>query len=438
MCTAAASSPISMPDSSGTSLQRAAGVGRVLFGVNAGNAIEFYDWMAYALLVPYFGKLFFPHQNPTAVLLSSFAVFAVGSLARPIGALVLGRYIDRHGRRAGLVLSVALMVTASFGIALLPPFAAIGILAPALLVVLRLTQGFALGPELGGSATYLAESAPEGCRGLFASTYQSSVALGTLAVAGLISGLHVFLDADQMTAFGWRIVFAVGGFVALSGLVLRRTLPETDLATDDERRRRKTLSELWRDHRPAIRRIVVIAGTGNLVMYGFCSLLPSLGPTFTSISREQASHANTIGSAVMLLASPFLGLLSDRIGRVWTIRLFALGGVLAVPAMASLDGSFQSQVTAQILSVLLMSAWAASAFAAFPEMLPLSIRAGGIAAPYGLAAAVGGGFAPMMATSLATTGGLVAAGALIAAVTLLAGVATIGMTETAYSPLRVR
>src|SRR6516162_2264506 len=145
MCTAAASSPISMPDSSGTSLQRAAGVGRVLFGVNAGNAIEFYDWMAYALLVPYFGKLFFPHQNPTAVLLSSFAVFAVGSLARPIGALVLGRYIDRHGRRAGLVLSVALMVTASFGIALLPPFAAIGILAPALLVVLRLTQGFALG-----------------------------------------------------------------------------------------------------------------------------------------------------------------------------------------------------------------------------------------------------------------------------------------------------
>jgi len=95
-------------------------------------------------------------------------------------------------------------------------------------------------------------------------------------------------------------------------------------------------------------------------------------------------------------------------------------------------------VTAQILSVLLMSAWAASAFAAFPEMLPLSIRAGGIAAPYGLAAAVGGGFAPMMATSLATTGGLVAAGALIAAVTLLAGVATIGMTETAYSPLRVR
>jgi len=111
----------------------------------------------------------------------------VGSLARPIGAIVLGRFIDRHGRRSGLLVSVTLMVTASFGIALLPVYASMGPLAPLLLVVLRLVQGFGLGPELGGSATYLAESAPEGRRGLLASTYQSSVALGTLAVAGLIS-----------------------------------------------------------------------------------------------------------------------------------------------------------------------------------------------------------------------------------------------------------
>jgi MFS transporter, MHS family, alpha-ketoglutarate permease len=413
------------------------GVIRVLLAVNAGNAIEFYDWMAYALLVPYFGKLFFPHENPAAVLLSSFAVFAVGSLARPIGALVLGRYIDRHGRRNGLLVSVALMVTASFGMALLPVYATIGLAAPALLVLLRLTQGFALGPELGGSATYLAESAPEGRRGLFASTYQSSVALGTLAVAGLISALHFFLDADEMTSFGWRIVFAVGGLVALGGLALRRTLPETDVAGDDERRRRKTFSALWRDHRSAIRRIILIGAAGNVVMYGLCSLLPSLGPTFTSISREQASHANTIGSAVMLVASPFLGLLSDRLGRVWTLRLFALAGVLALPLMATLDGSFGGQLSVQILSVLLMAAWAASAFAAFPEMLPLAIRAGGIAAPYGLAAAVVGGFAPMLATTLATTTGLAAVGGLVALTTLIAGAATAGMVETARSPLRV-
>ena len=152
----------------------------------------------------YFGRQFFPNQSPAAVLLASFAVFAVGSLARPIGAIVLGRFIDRHGRRSGLLVSVTLMVAASFGIALLPVYASIGLLAPLLLVVLRLVQGFALGPELGGSATYLAESAPEGRRGLFASTYQSSVALGTLAVAGLISVLHVFLDPQQMELFGCR------------------------------------------------------------------------------------------------------------------------------------------------------------------------------------------------------------------------------------------
>src|SRR5512141_1865699 len=126
------------------------GFTRVLLGVNAGNAIEFYDWMAYALLVPYFGRQFFPNQSPAAVLLSSFAVFAVGSLARPVGAIVLGRFIDRHGRRSGLLVSVAMMVTASFGMALLPVYASIGLFAPLLLVLLRLVQGFALGPELGG------------------------------------------------------------------------------------------------------------------------------------------------------------------------------------------------------------------------------------------------------------------------------------------------
>jgi MFS family permease len=187
------------------------------------------------------------------VLLSSFAVFAVGSLARPIGAIVLGRFIDRHGRRSGLLISVTLMVTASFGIAMLPAYASIGLLAPLLLVVLRLMQGFALGPELGGSATYLAESAPEGRRGLFASTYQSSVALGTLAVAGLISILHVFLDTAQMESFGWRIVLAVGGLVALGGLALRRTMPETDRASEDgaapETTLRRPVAQPPRSHR---------------------------------------------------------------------------------------------------------------------------------------------------------------------------------------------
>ena len=415
---------------------RAYGFIRVLLAVNTGNAIEFYDWMAYALLVPYFGRQFFPNQSPAAVLLSSFAVFAVGSLARPIGAIVLGRFIDRHGRRSGLLVSVTLMVTASFGIALLPVYASIGLLAPLLLVVLRLVQGFALGPELGGSATYLAESAPEGRRGLFASTYQSSVALGTLAVAGLISGLHVFLDTYQMESFGWRIVFAIGGLVALGGLALRRTLPETDCASEDERRRRQPFSELWRDHRAAIVRILFISSAGLVVMYGLTFLLPSLGPTFTPITREQAAHVNTIGSAAMLVMSPFLGLLSDRIGRLWTIRLFAVAGLFAIPVMAWLDGSVGHQLVAQLYAVLLMCTWAAGAFAAFPEMLPLAVRAAGIAAPYGLAAALVGGFSPMVATYLATNRGLVAAGCLIAVMTVIAGAATVGMKETAHRSLR--
>ena len=409
----------------------------MLFGVNAGNAIEFYDWMAYALLVPYFGKQFFPHESPTAVLLSSFAVFAVGSLARPIGAVALGRYIDRHGRRSGLVISVMLMVAASFGIALLPAYATIGLLAPLLLVVLRLVQGFALGPELGGSATYLAESAPEGRRGFFTASYQSSVALGTLGVAGLISILEVFLDEQQMESYGWRVVFAVGGLVALGGLALRRTLPETDLAPEAERLKRQPFKLLWRNHRPAVLRIIAIGGAGLVVMYGFTTLLPSLGPTFTKITKEQAAHVNTICSVLMLVAPPFFGLLCDRVGRVWIIRLFAVSGLLSIPVLASLDGSVDRQLVAQLAGALVMCIWAGAAFSTFAEMLPVATRAAGIAAPFGIAAAFAGGFSPMVSTSLAGGLGLGAVGCFVAVMTMIAGAATIGMPETAYRPLRV-
>src|SRR5437764_857210 len=130
----------------------------------------------------------------------------------------------------------------------------------------------------------------------FASTYQSSVALGTLAVAGLISVLHVFLDAQQMESFGWRIVFAVGGLVALGGLALRRTLPETDRASEDERRRRQPFSDLWRNHRVAIVRILIIGSAGRVGMCGLTSLLPSLGPPCTPIPRAQAPHVNPVGA----------------------------------------------------------------------------------------------------------------------------------------------
>lgn len=302
---------------------------RALVAANVGNAVEFYDWMAYTLLVPYFGSQFFPNSDPAAVLLQSFAIFAVGSLARPLGAFVLGRYTDRHGRRNGMVLSVSLMVAASIGMALIPSYAVIGVFAPLLLVVARLVQGFALGPEFGGSATYIIESAPERRRGLFGSTYQSSVALGTLTVSVLISALEIFLTHDQMQAYGWRIVFAIGGVVAVAGLLLRRRMPETDPAPEEERLQRTPLATLWRNHRAAFLRICLITASGLTVMYGMSTLLVSFGPTFTHIPVEQSTFIGTFGYLVMLLASPLFGLLSDRVGRVWTLRLFAIAGTAA-------------------------------------------------------------------------------------------------------------
>ncbi|MDZ7577395.1 MAG: MFS transporter [Candidatus Nanopelagicales bacterium] len=417
--------------------ERGESANSALIAANVGNAIEFYDWMAYALLVPYFGSQFFPSSDPAAVLMASFAVFAAGFLARPLGAVFLGRYIDRHGRRPGLILSVVLIVIATLGMAVAPTYDTVGALAPALLVVLRLTQGFALGPEFGGSATYLIESAPEHRRGLFASTYMSTVALGTVAVSLLITILELFFDEAQMDKFGWRIVFAVGALLAVIGLLLRRNMPETDSATPDERLERTPYAVLWREHRLECFRILLLSGAGLVVMYGMVSLLPSFGPTFTDLPVETASFIGTVGFMVMLLASPLFGLLSDRIGRVWTLRVFAISGaVLCVPAFALLNGQPGPQIVAQLLAVLLLCAWAAGSVTSFPEMLAPSVRATGVSAPFGIAAAVFGGFAPLAATALSTGYGTVAAGVLVAAFCAIGGLATIKMRETAFTPLR--
>lgn len=166
-------------------------------------------------------------------------------------------------------------------------------------------------------------------------------------------------------------------------------------------------------------------------------MLPSFGPTFTPISVEQAIHLNTVGFAVMLLASPLFGLLADRIGRVATLRIFAVAGALGcIPAFAMLNGDPSRQAIAQVFSLLLVCAWAAGAITSFPEMLPPAVRASRIGAPYAIGAAAFGGLAPTIETALTATHGLVAAGVLMATVCATGGLATIRMRETAFEPLR--
>ena len=408
---------------------------RALIGVNLGGVLEFYDWLAYLFLVPYFGSEFFPESSPTAVLLSSFAVFAVGSLARPIGAIVLGRVGDRVGRKPALMASVALMALSSTLMAILPTYAAVGILAPVLLVSVRILQGFALGPDGGASVTMLVEAAPQNRRGLYASSLQIGVSVGALLVTSAISLLQVFLTSEQMSSFGWRLVFAFGAVLALTTLFIRRNLPETDVADASERRDRRPFHEVWQHHRVAFLRIVLVAGSGMGLFYGFTALLPSIAPTYTSITDEMAAHANTIATLCMLVMVPLGGLLSDRMGRVWTLRAFFVLSLLAFPALLALNGSFGPQLVAQLLASVLTVVWTGGANALYPEILPPQARAFGVAAGFGIGVAVFGGFAPIVSSGIVGSFGFAGMAWFIVGVAALSAIATIRLKETARAPL---
>ena len=201
--------------------------GNVIRG-SLGNLIEWYDWYAYAAFSIYFAGVFFPSGNPTAQLLNTAGIFAVGFLIRPLGGWLLGWYADRFGRRAALTLSVTMMGVGSLGIAVLPGYAQIGALAPILLVAARLLQGLSLGGEYGTSATYLSEVATPHRRGFYSSFQYVTLTSGQLLALGVQIILQQVLTPEQMHAWGWRIAFVIGAAAAVTVMWLRRTMDESE------------------------------------------------------------------------------------------------------------------------------------------------------------------------------------------------------------------
>ncbi len=211
-----------------------------------GNLVEWYDFYAYSAFSLYFAKSFFPSDDPVAENLNTAGVFALGFFMRPIGGWLFGWLADAHGRRIALMLSVLLMCLGSLTIALAPTYAQIGAGAPALLLVARLAQGLSLGGEYGASATYLAEMATRERRGFYASFQYVTLIGGQLAALAVLLALqNVFLSADQLKAFGWRIPFFIGAGLALFALVMRRDLEETPSFKNAERGRINGASRRW-------------------------------------------------------------------------------------------------------------------------------------------------------------------------------------------------
>ena len=246
---------------------------RALIGGSAGNLVEWFDWYVYSAFSLYLAASFFPKGDATAQLLNAAAVFAIGFLMRPIGGWWLGWYADRHGRKAALTLSVLLMCIGSGLIALAPPYARIGVAAPALLVAARLLQGLSVGGEYGASATYMSEVAGAPNRGFLASFQYVTLIGGQLLALGVLLVLQATLSEAALAAWGWRIPFAIGAALALAALMLRRAIDETPQFERVPEAQRRALTKQLLEHRRALLVVLGLTAGGSLAFYTFTTYM---------------------------------------------------------------------------------------------------------------------------------------------------------------------
>ena len=373
---------------------------RSIIGGSAGNLVEWYDWYVYSAFTLYFAGVFFPKGSQTAQLLSAAAVFAVGFLARPVGAWLMGLYADRAGRKAALTLSVAVMCAGSIVIALCPGYAVIGVAAPVILVLARLLQGLSLGGEYGASATYLSEMAGAKRRGFWSSFQYVTLISGQLLALAVLLILQRFLTDAQLHDWGWRIPFAIGGVLAVSVFWLRRGLDETpsfDAVRGEERA--KTMWLFVRHPRETLIVMGLTAG-GTLAFYTYTTYMQKFLVNTSGFSKAAASEITALALLVFMLLQPVVGAISDRVGRrPVMIALGVLGVAATWPIMTALAGT-SSPFTAFALimaALIIVSGYTAVNAVVKAELFPTGVRALGVALPYALANALFGGTAEYVA-----------------------------------------
>src|SRR6201991_4691342 len=285
-----------------------------IVGASSGNLVEWFDFYVYSFCALYFAPAFFPKGDTTTQLLNTAGVFAAGFLMRPIGGWFFGRLADKRGRRFAMMVSVFMMCGGSLVIAVLPSYAQIGVLAPALLLVARLFQGLSVGGEYGTSATYMSEVALQGRRGFFASFQYVTLIGGQLCALLVLVVLQQTLTTEELKAWGWRIPFVVGAIAALIALYLRKSLDETSTAATRQRSDAGTLRGMWK-HKGAFLTVIGFTAGGSLIFYTFTTYMQKYLVNTAGMHAKTASNVMTAALFVYMLLQPLFGALSDRIGR---------------------------------------------------------------------------------------------------------------------------
>ncbi|MFE2444669.1 MFS transporter [Streptomyces sp. NPDC021218] len=405
-----------------------------------GVFVHWFDWAAYAYLAGTVATVFFPDENSTTGLLAVFGVFAVSFGIRPIGALVFGPLGDRIGRKRTLSLVIFMMSGATLTIGLLPGYAAIGVAAPVLLVVLRLIQGFAAGGEFGSAASFLAESAPRRRRGFGVSWLEVGSLLGFLAGSFVYLLLSTGLDEDQLTAWGWRVPFLVSAPLGVIGFIIRNKIedtPEYRTLEANDTVPRTPVRELLRRHKRHLLQAAGLMAAMHVPFYMVLTYLVTYETDHLGHSAGSAALLSTVISLLGLVLVPVFGLLSDRVGRkpVFVGATAALL-VLATPAFLLMRTGLAGTWIAGLLLGAILAAILGTYAVWSAEIFPTRTRQSGLSIAYNLTAALFAGTVPYLMTVLiSATGSTLLPGPYLMVFAVGGLIAALSLEETAGSAL---
>ncbi|HEY8026104.1 MAG TPA: MFS transporter [Burkholderiaceae bacterium] len=372
--------------------------------VTSGNFLEMFDFFLFGLYAEHISSTFFPAANSVASLMMTFATYGAGFLMRPVGAIVLGSYVDRVGRRKGLITTLSIMACGTVLIAFVPGYGAIGIAAPLLVLGGRLLQGFSAGVELGGVSVYLAEIATTGHRGFYVSWQSASQQVAIIVAAALGYAVNVALMPQQLNEWGWRIPFFVGCMIIPFIFVIRRSLQETE-AFKARGSHRPSLSEIWQSMLDNLH--TVLAGMMLVLMttvsfYLITIYTPTFGKAVLNVSTLESMLVTLCVGLSNFIWLPLMGALSDRIGRkplLIGFTLLAIGTTYPALWWLVAQPTFGKMLAVELWLSFMYASYNGAMVVALTEVMPAKVRTVGFSLAYSLATTIGG-FTPFIATWL--------------------------------------
>lgn len=416
---------------------------RIMAGF-VGNVVEWYDFALYGYLAGVIAPVFFPSDAPTAGLIATYGIFAAGFIMRPLGAAAFGWFGDRYGRARTMQISVALMALPTLLLGLLPTYAQAGMLAPALLVLVRLLQGLSVGGEFSSSATYLVETAPQGRRGLTGSWANIGSMTGSLIGVGAAALVTNLFSAAALAAWAWRLPFLFGAVLGSTAILVRRNLHESERFEAHHAGREDTsplLQAFTTNRRETLLALAFAAAYGTCYYIAFV-YLPEWLAAEKLMARGEALTINTAMMVLVIPAMPLTAMVGDRLlpRRAWIALAIGLLGLLAWPLhawMLATRGALGPVLATHAVAFLLLSVPLGSAPALFVEMFPEADRLSGYSVAFNVGLGIFGGLTPMIATSLIALTGAATAPALYLAFAGLAAVAALALTpDRSRAPLR--